>query len=69
LSDVDALRGATGDRVCHLSRHVGPRCMTRRSLGGNANHPCKPWTMEAISGRRRTLIYYEVKVSGVVNDT
>ncbi len=69
MSDVDALRGATGDRVFHLSRHVGPRGMTRRSFSRNLNYPCKPWTIEAIAGRRCTLLVSGVKVSGVVNDT
>ena len=53
MGDVDALRGATGDRVFHLSRHVGPRGMTRtrRSFKRNLNYPCQPWTNEAIAGR------------------
>jgi len=66
---VEALRGATGDRVFHLGRHVGPRGMTRRSLRGSLDYPCKPWTIEAIAGRRCTLLVSGVKVSGVVNDT
>lgn len=60
LGDVDALRGATGDRVFHLSRHVRPRGMTRirRGFSRNLNRPCKPWTNEAIAGRRCTLLYW-----------